>query len=33
MKKSTFERYDLDKVYFMNEYNRTVAYGNTYTRL
>lgn len=33
MKKSTFERYDLDKVYFMNEYNRTVAYGNTYINI
>lgn len=29
MKKTKFERYDLDKVYFMNEYNKTVTYGNT----
>lgn len=29
MKKSKYERYDLDKVYFMNEYNKTVTYGNT----
>lgn len=29
MKKSKFERYDLDKVFFMNEYNKTVTYGNT----
>lgn len=29
MKKTKFERYDLDKVYFMNEYNKTATYGNT----
>lgn len=28
MKKSGFARYDLDKVYFMNEYNKAVAYGH-----
>lgn len=26
MKKSKYERYDLDKVYFMNEYNKTVRF-------
>lgn len=33
MRKSNFERYDLDKVYFMNEYNEAVAYGNTYINI
>lgn len=33
MKKSNFKRYDLDKVYFMNEYNKTAAYGNTYINI
>lgn len=28
MKKSKIERYDLSKVYFMNEYNKTFSYGN-----
>lgn len=28
MKKSKLERYDLNKVYFMNEYNKTISYGN-----
>lgn len=29
MKKFNLIRYDLDKVYFMSEYNNTVAYANT----
>lgn len=33
MKKSNFERYDLDKVYFLNEYNNAVTYGNTYINI
>lgn len=28
MKKDQLVRYDLDKVYFMNEYNQAVSYGN-----
>jgi len=28
LKKQRVKRYDLDKVYFMGEYNKTVAYGN-----
>lgn len=33
MKKSGFVRYDLDKVYFMNEYNKAVAYGHQNTNI
>lgn len=29
MKKAKYTRYDLDKVYYLNEYNKTVAYGNS----
>ena len=29
MKKTKFERYNLDKVYYLNKYNETIAYGKT----